>query len=695
MSTTFRSAARKLASAAVTLGLVGAGLAVSGAGIQAAAATQVSPWALAGASVATVTSISPSSSSLGPYLGGTVVTISGSGFSPASQVTFGGAPATFSVDSDTQITATSPGGQGTVDVVVTTPAGPSTPAAGDQFAYPFGCTAGTAAFASQPIDVTEGQAFTQVIAHFCTTDANLQASQFTAQITWGGAGVTSTSGGTVVANPDGSFNVIGSHTYAEEGCCEEVNAADVTVTDQVTGLNIAGDSGILPDIADAPLTATGVPVSITAGTPFHGTVATFTDADPGAATIANYTATIDWGDGSPPDQGTISASGSGFAITGSHTYASGGPFTGTVQISDDGGATTSGTFRIASDRDLALSQPGDITVLATSNSGAVVSYPLPSVTDDDSSTVAPACSPAPGSTFPPGTTTVTCSASDADDSNGLVTTSFTVTVSDHDLALSQPASITATATSAAGAVVSYYPPLATDEGGDLVPATCSPVPGSVFPVGVTTVTCTPSDSDDTNGPLTTSFTVTVTIGCTSTITGTHTGPLAVGLGEIICVDGATVTGPVGVSAKGVLVVTNSHIEGPLNAVGTAGLTVCGSRIDGPVRVSGAAGPVLIGAAGDDGPPGCGANTITGAVVLSLSGGGIELGGNTISGPVTLVGNQPASLANADNAAPELEANHIGGPLYCSGNASVPADDQQPNTVTGPASGQCAVGLTAP
>jgi hypothetical protein len=64
---------------------------------------------------------------IGPPSGGTVVTITGLGFSGATAVTFGGTPAaSFDVDSDTQITATTPAhALGPVDVLVTTPAGTS------------------------------------------------------------------------------------------------------------------------------------------------------------------------------------------------------------------------------------------------------------------------------------------------------------------------------------------------------------------------------------------------------------------------------------------------------------------------------------------------------------------------------------------------------------------------------------------
>jgi outer membrane protein assembly factor BamB len=85
-----------------------------------------------------VSSVSPNS---GPPAGGTSVTIGGLNLASATSVTFGGASATITGDSATQITATSPPGAGTVDVRVTTGSGTSAITTADQFTY---TTVGTA-----------------------------------------------------------------------------------------------------------------------------------------------------------------------------------------------------------------------------------------------------------------------------------------------------------------------------------------------------------------------------------------------------------------------------------------------------------------------------------------------------------------------------------------------------------------------
>jgi hypothetical protein len=80
-----------------------------------------------------VTSIDPTR---GPSAGGTSVTIAGCNFTTATGVSFGTNAATsFHINSDTSITAVSPPGKGTVDVVVTGPGGHSASNSASEFTY--------------------------------------------------------------------------------------------------------------------------------------------------------------------------------------------------------------------------------------------------------------------------------------------------------------------------------------------------------------------------------------------------------------------------------------------------------------------------------------------------------------------------------------------------------------------------------
>ncbi|HEX5447009.1 MAG TPA: DUF4214 domain-containing protein [Pirellulales bacterium] len=110
-------------------------------------------------------------------------------------------------------------------------------------------------------------------------------------------------------------------------------------------------------IDDAPLTATGTTLSVPEATVLTpAVVATFTDADPNG-TVSDYTATIDWGDGSsttgavtagpPPAASPISGAPAGaFYVSGSHAYAEDGAYTIAVKIADAGGATATATSSV-------------------------------------------------------------------------------------------------------------------------------------------------------------------------------------------------------------------------------------------------------------------------------------------------------------------------------------------------------------
>jgi hypothetical protein len=85
----------------------------------------------------TVTGINPTS---GVLAGGASVVITGCGFTGTTSVHFGATSASFTFNSDSQVTATSPAhAGGLVDVTVTTAAGTSAIVAADQFTYSTAC----------------------------------------------------------------------------------------------------------------------------------------------------------------------------------------------------------------------------------------------------------------------------------------------------------------------------------------------------------------------------------------------------------------------------------------------------------------------------------------------------------------------------------------------------------------------------
>ncbi|MGW5055206.1 ExeM/NucH family extracellular endonuclease [Actinokineospora sp. NPDC004072] len=135
--------------------------------------------------------------------------------------------------------------------------------------------------------------------------------------------------------------------------------------------------------------------------------------------------------------------------------------------------------------------------------------------------------------------------------------------------------------------------------------------------------------------------------CDRTISGRHNGPLVLTSG-LTCLDEAVVSGPVVVQPGASLLATGGRISGPVAAVRPGSFQVVGTRIAGSLSVTGATGAVAIEDA-----------QVSGPIALTGNGGGVVVAGNTVNGP-----------------------------LSCSGNTPAPVDDDRPNTVRGPAAGQC-------
>lgn len=151
-----------------------------------------------------------------------------------------------------------------------------------------------------------------------------------------------------------------------------------------------------------------------------------------------------------------------------------------------------------------LDLPADITAEATGASGAVVDYTA-TAADAVDGAVAVDCVPAAGTTFALGTTTVSCSASDSGGS--VATGAFDVTVEDSTApVLDLPDDVGAEATDQNGAVVAFAASAIDLVDGDISPE-CDSASGSLFPLGVTTVTC--AAMDEAGNTATGSFEVTV------------------------------------------------------------------------------------------------------------------------------------------------------------------------------------------
>ncbi len=313
------------------------------------------------ASVPSVTSLGTTSGSTG---GGTVVTISGSGFTGASAVAFGGVGATaFTINSDTLITVVAPpSSAGVWDVTVTGPAGTSTFATGDRFTY---------SAASAP-----------AVTSLSTTSGSTAGGT---ALTITGSGFTGASGVSFGATAAAAFTVISDTQIVATAPPQAAGVVNVSVTsptgtsavvtaDQFT-YSAAATPAVTSITPTSGTTAGGTPVTITgsgftgaSGVSFGSTAAGFTvysdstivaTAPPQAAGTVDITVTTPSGTSAAvsADRFTYSAATapavkgitptSGTTAGGTSVTVSGTGFTGATAVNFAGTAATS--FTVSSD----------------------------------------------------------------------------------------------------------------------------------------------------------------------------------------------------------------------------------------------------------------------------------------------------------------------------------------------------------
>jgi large repetitive protein len=191
--------------------------------------------------------------------------------------------------------------------------------------------------AAVTIHQVEGKAFETVVGTYTDPDLNATIADFSASIAWGDG---SSSAGVLGELTSGSFQVTGSHTYAEEG----------TYTETITVKDVGGSTVTLTGTAlvgDAKLTSQGTSIVSTEGGLFSSAVATFTDANPNA-TAGEFAVGVDWGDGTANPTTEIAVQGNSpngvtFIVGSAHIYAQEGHYTVTIVIVDAGGSRTVAT----------------------------------------------------------------------------------------------------------------------------------------------------------------------------------------------------------------------------------------------------------------------------------------------------------------------------------------------------------------
>jgi sugar lactone lactonase YvrE len=259
------------------------------------------------------------------------------------------------------------------------------------------------------------------------------------------------------------------------GSAAPVHAATYTVT-----ATFAGNDSYLAGASQGSITIAPAALTVTA----NDAVREFGTANPAFSAVYG------------PFQGSDSPA----SLTGALAFATTADISsrpGTYPIVPSGVTSTdyivqfvNGALTVRDTTPPALTVPSSFGIDATSANGAVVTFAA-SATDavDGSTTVS--CTPASGSLFPLGRTTVNCSSADAHGNTAHA--SFRVTVRDTKPVLTIPSALTTEAAGPGGTVVTFAAS-AMDAVDGPTAVSCAPASGSLFPLGRTVVICSSTDS---------------------------------------------------------------------------------------------------------------------------------------------------------------------------------------------------------
>jgi IPT/TIG domain len=319
----------------------------------------VTPGSTAPPPAPTITSFSPAS---GPV--GTTVTITGTNFTGTASVKFGGTGASFSVASDTSLTATVPTGASTGTIAVTAPGGTATSATAFTVTPP-APTITSFAPTSGPVGVNVTIGGTNFAGTTSVTFGGTSASFTVVSDTALHATVPSgaTSGPIAVTTPGGTATSTTAFTVTVpaptiSGFTPTSGPVGTTVT--ITGTNFTGTTGVTFAGTSASFTVVSG-TSLTATVPTGASTGLIAVTTPGGtATSANaFTVTA-----TPPPAPRISSFTPTSGPAGTKVTITGTNFTGTTKVTFGG---ASATFTVVSSTSLTATVPtaartGTITV---------------------------------------------------------------------------------------------------------------------------------------------------------------------------------------------------------------------------------------------------------------------------------------------------------------------------------------------
>ncbi len=217
---------------------------------------------------------------------------------------------------------------------------------------------------------TTGVPFTGVVATF---SGGNPTGNYQATIAWGDG---HTSAGTIVppSSPGGYDSVSGTNTYMTPG----TYTAQVTILDAVIG----GSTATASSTIIAAYAATGEDISTVVGQAFNGQVASFSDPQT-TGQVGQYSASINWGDGTTTNGVVAFTGGTDFTISGIHTWAAAaGVDPLTVTVTGPGGRT----FIAYGQAVVAAASPGAIEASAAAiqpTAGVLFTGVVATFTDDN------------------------------------------------------------------------------------------------------------------------------------------------------------------------------------------------------------------------------------------------------------------------------------------------------------------------